>query len=125
MQKPVSTIMSKQVVTVGLNESVDAVEALMYSNQLSCLPVIDFDHNCFGVISAPDLSHFYALRENPKSSKAWEVCTHKVVEVSPDMQVKEAAQLMIKNKIHHLVIAENETIIGIVSSNDIIEEYLL
>lgn len=125
MDKPISTIMETKIITVGLNDNVDGVEQIMYSNKLSCVPVIDSDQNCFGVISAPDLSHFYALRENPKSTHAWEVCTHKIIEVRPDISIKAAAELMLMNGIHHLVISENETIKGIVSSNDIIEEYLL
>ena len=125
MNKPVSSIMEKQVITVDLNDAVDRVEELMYSHKLSCLPVIDSERNCFGVISAPDLTHFYALRENPKTKRAWEVCTHKIIEVKPDISIKEAAKLLIKNKIHHLVISVDETITGIVSSNDILEEYLL
>jgi len=125
MDKPISSIMENQVITVSLDDTVDRVEELMYSHKLSSLPVIDSEQNCFGVISATDLSHFYALKENPKAKRAWEVCTHKIVEVSPGISTREAAELMIKNKIHHLVISEHETIIGLVSSIDIIEECLL
>jgi len=125
MDKPVSTIMEKQMVTVDLNDTVGKVEELMYSNRLSCIPVIDSERICFGVISATDVSHFFALRENPKTVRAWEVCTHKIIEVSPDISIREAAELMIQNKIHHLVISEQDTIIGIASSNDIIEACFL
>jgi predicted transcriptional regulator len=125
MDKPISSIMEKQVITVDLNDTVENVEKLMHSNRLTCVPVIDSDIKCFGVISAPDLSHFYALRENPKAKRAWEVCTHKIIEVSPDISIREAVELMMENKIHHLVVSQDKTIVGIVSSLNVIQEYLI
>jgi len=125
MDKPISSLMEKYITTVDINDTVDKVEELLDSHKLSCVPVVDSKGGCFGVISAPDLVHFHAIRKNPRAVRAWEVCTHKIIEVSPDISVKEAAELMVKNKVHHIVITENEIIRGIVSSIDIVEEYLL
>jgi len=76
----------------------------------------------FGVISAPDLVHFHNARKNPIAEHAWEMCTHKIIEVSSDLTVKDAASLMVKNNIHHLVVTEDGSIKGIVSSIDILRE---
>jgi CBS domain-containing protein len=62
---------------------------------------------------------------NPKAELAWEVCTHKIIEVSPNISIKEAAELMIKNKIHHIIISKNNSLKGIVSLIDITENCLL
>ena len=125
MDRPISALMQKNITTVDIDDTVDSVEEILNSHKLSCVPVIDLNGNCFGVISSPDLVHFHAIRKNPRTERAWEVCTHKIIEVSPDTSVKEAAKLMVKDKIHHIVIAENEIIRGIVSSIDLVEEYLL
>ena len=125
MNDPISTLMQKRVITVDTNASVDRVEEILNSNRLSCVPVVDARGKCFGVISTPDLVHFHALHKDSKTKLAWEVCTHKIIEVSPDISVMEAAELMIKNNIHHIVLTENKSIKGIVSSIDIVEEYLL
>ncbi|MGZ8175620.1 MULTISPECIES: CBS domain-containing protein [Methylobacter] len=52
------------------------------------------------------------------------MCTHKVIEVSPDTSASETAKLMLKHKINHIVITENKIIKGIVSSIDFVGEYL-
>lgn len=120
MRKPVTSLIGESVITVGLNDTVETVEKVLDSNQLSCVPVINDQGECFGVISAPDLVHFHNARKNPIAERAWEMCTHKTIEVSPDISVKDAAALMVKNNIHHLVVIEDGSIKGIVSSIDII-----
>jgi len=125
MDKPISSLMQKQVITVNTNDTVDDVSKLLASRKLSCVPVVDSNGNCFGIISATDLVHFHSLRKNAHSERAWEVCTHKVIKVSPDQTVMEVVELLIKNKIHHIVVLENEIIKGIVSTTDLIERYFL
>jgi signal-transduction protein with cAMP-binding, CBS, and nucleotidyltransferase domain len=116
--------MDKHITTVDFNDTISKVEGIMNSRKLSFVVVIDSNRNCFGVISYPDVLRFHALNKNPKIERAWELCTHKVVEASSDTSAREVAKLMIKNKINHVVITDNEFIVGIVSSNDFVTEYL-
>jgi len=125
MRKKITSLIGENVITVELNDSVETVEKILDSHRLSCVPVINTQGECFGVISAPDLVHFHNARKNPVAERAWEMCTHKIIEVSSDISVKEAAELMIKNNIHHLVVTEDESIKGIVSSIDILRGYIL
>jgi len=125
MRKQITSLIGENVITVKLNDSVETVEKVLDSNQLSCVPVINTQGECFGVISAPDLVHFHNARKNPIAERAWEMCTHKIIEVSSDISVREAAELMVKNNIHHLVVVEDGSIKGIVSSIDILRGYIL
>ena len=125
MNNPITSFMEKNIIAVDLNDSVERVEEILDSHKLSFVPVIDPNGKCFGVISATDFLHFHNTYKNPKTEHAWEICTHKIIEVSPAISIKEAGELMVKNKIHHLVVTENNTIKGIVSSFDIIREGLL
>ena len=124
MRKQIASLIGENVIAVKLNDTVETVEKVLDSHQLSCVPVINTQGECFGVISAPDLVHFHNARKNPIAERAWEMCTHKIIEVSSDISVKEAAELMIKNNIHHLVVIEDGSIKGIVSSIDILKGYV-
>jgi signal-transduction protein with cAMP-binding, CBS, and nucleotidyltransferase domain len=124
MDKPISLLMDKRISTVDFNDTVLKVEELMNFRKLSFVVVIDSNQDCFGVISYPDIVRFHASGKNPKLERAWELCTHKVIEVSSDTSAKETAQLMLKHKIHHVVITENELIVGIASSDNFVTEYL-
>lgn len=125
MDKPISVLMQKHVTTVDIDDTVDSVEATLVSHKLSCVPVVDSKGVCFGVISSPDLVHLHAIHKKQKTERAWEVCTHKITEVSPDISIKSVAKLMVEKKIHHVIVTENNSIKGIVSSIDLVEEYLL
>jgi len=125
MKKHITSLIEEDVITVALNDTVDTVEQVLDSHHLSCVPVINDRGECFGVISAPDLVHFHNARKNPSAERAWEMCTHKTIEVSPGISVKQAAELMVKNNIHHLVVVEDGSIKGIVSSIDILRGAVL
>ena len=125
MQEKISSLMGKNPITVNLNDSAETVEKIIVSNHLSCVPVISSDGNCFGVISAPDLMQFHQARKNPMSERAWEICTHKIIEVTHDISIRSAAQLMLENNIHHLVVMEDNSVKGIISSLDIIRGCLI
>ena len=122
--------MTKHVISVDMQDTVEKVEHILNSHKLASVPVIDsarssLQNECFGIISPPDLARFHELKKNSKSVQAWEICSYKPIEVSPDQIVMDAAQIMVTNGIHHLVVTENKTIKGFVSSLDLIKEYLL
>lgn len=125
MDRPISLLMNRHITTVDINDTIDTVEKKMDANKLSCCAlVVDLKQSCFGVITYPDIVHFYERGKNPKTERAWELCTHKVIAVSPNTSARETAILMLKNKIHHIVILENQLIKGVVSSMDFVREYL-
>jgi len=49
-----------------------------------------------------------------------EVMTRKVLALSPDTNVADAARLMVGRQIHRLIIAEDESLVGIVSTMDFV-----
>ncbi len=54
---------------------------------------------------------------------AKDIMTKKVITVSPDATLNEAAELMTKNNISGLPVVENDmTLVGIISESDIIED---
>jgi CBS domain-containing protein len=125
MDRPISYMMSKSAWTVDSEDTVERVEELLNSHRLSSVPVVDSKDVIFGIISASDLAHFHAARKNPRAVRAWEICTYKPIEVAPTATVGEVARLMVENKIHHVVVCENRTVVGFVSSLDFVEQYVL
>jgi CBS domain-containing protein len=125
MDKPISYMMTKTVQTANTEDTVERIEELLNSHGLSSVPVVDSKGVLFGIISASDLLRFHSTGKSPKASHAWEICTYKPIEVSPTTPVGEVAKLMVKNKIHHVVVSENKSIQGFVSSLDFVEQYVL
>lgn len=122
MNNSIISIMERTIIIAELDDTAEHVAEILDSQKISCMPVVDRSGKCFGVISAADFIHFYNTHKNPKTAHAWEICTHKVIEVQSDISIKEASELMLKNKIHHLVVTEENIIHGIISSIDLLRK---
>lgn len=125
MAKPISDMMTRDVWVVDTEDTVDKIDDIFALHKISSAPVMDASGDVFGIISAVDLLHFHAAKKNPKSVKAWELCTYRPIAVTPDTSAIEVAKLMVKNKIHHILVIEDGTLQGIVSSMDFIKQYAL
>lgn len=125
MDTPISYMMTRSVWAADSEDTVERVEELLNAHRLSAVPVVESKGVIFGIISASDLIHFHAARKNPKAVRAWEICTYKPIEVDPTATVGEVARLMVKNKIHHVVVLENRSVVGFVSSLDFVAHYVL
>ncbi|MGE5651746.1 cyclic nucleotide-binding/CBS domain-containing protein [Noviherbaspirillum sp. UKPF54] len=120
MSDPISSIMHATVTPVSMDDTVEIVELLMKTRHISSAPVYDGDGAILGIVTATDLVKFHAMGKDPKIVKAWEICTYRPVEVTPDTPVIEVAALMLEHKVHHVVVMENEAMCGIVSSLDFV-----
>jgi CBS domain-containing protein len=107
-----------------MEDLVQKVEEEMKLHHASSVPVVDEKGVIFGIISSPDIVHFHEAHKNPRAVRAWEMCTYKPIEVHPDATAEEVARLMVKNGIHHVVVTENGSLVGIVSSLDFVQDYL-
>lgn len=123
MSQPVSSIMQSTVVPVSMDDTVEEVEALMQSHHISSAPVYDVGA-LIGIITASDLIKFQAMGKDPKTVKAWEICTYRPFEVAPDTPIGDVAELMLSHKIHHIVVMEKSSLQGIVSSLDFVKLFV-
>lgn len=98
---------------------------MMNEKRLRALVVLDFDCALAGIVSEMDI---VAARLVNDTGKPWdqltvgEIMTNRVLTVTPDVSLKEAAQILVKHRIHRLVVADPEDLckpIGILSLGDI------
>lgn len=132
MGKTISSIMHRHVKPVSMDDTVEEVEAMMRTNHISSAPVYDGDGALLGIITTNDLLAFRARQHGDpakgskpgKTAMAWEICTYRPIEVTPDTPLSEVAELMLMHKIHHVIVMDNERMQGIVSSLDFVSLYL-
>lgn len=116
--------MRRLVNPASMDDTVADVEALMKTHRVSSAPVYDTDGAILGIITATDLVNFHSLGRNPHTTRAWEICTYRPIEVRPETPIEEVASLMLSHKVHHVVVMENEAMKGIVSSLDFVRLFL-
>ena len=117
--------MHRGVVTCDSSTIVRDAVRLMNEKRLRSLVVVDFDCALAGIITEMDI---VAARLVHEGGKPWdqltvgEIMTNRVLTVTPDTSLKEAAKILVSHRIHRLVVAESDdmcTPIGILSLGDI------
>ena len=120
MNKPISSMMTSQVWTANMDDTVESIEAFMNSHRLSWVPVREPNGTIVGAISSTDLLQFHARKKDPATVSAWQMCNYKPIAVRCDTSIGDVAKLMVERRIHHVVVTENDAIVGVVSSLDFV-----
>ena len=123
MTLPISSLMSRDVVTVSLEDTVAEVEACFAEQRIGWAPVVDEHGTLIGVLSTSDLVRFRAGGRDLQSVPAWQLSTYKPIAVSPDTPARAVAQRMLEAGIHHVVVTDDDRIVGVVSALDFVRAY--
>lgn len=133
-REPISAIMTKNVLTVNLNDELSDVVNTLKKHKIRHIPVID-GSEVVGIISRTDINRltFGSLFENQEGAdeavltmlSVSQVMTDKPRLVRIDSTVKDVAEIFAAEEFHALpVVDDKETLVGIVTTTDIIK-YLL
>ena len=111
----VHKVMSTQVFTVNINDSMRLIKNIMQWKQIHHLPVINDDHKIVGIISASDISDVDKFDDNSAS----QVMKKDIKTAYPEMLLEEAKSLMLENNIRCLPILDHNELVGILTKTDI------
>jgi predicted transcriptional regulator len=124
VHKPISAVMEEKLWTVHAEDSIDKVEEIFATQNLTSAPVVGSNGAIVGMIGAPELAAFHAGGKNAKAVHAWEISRIKTFEVSPTDTVEDVAKLMTENKIENISVTEFGRLKGVVSAQDLLQEML-
>ena len=131
---PVSTIMPKNVVKLNLSDDLTKAESLFKKYNIRHIPVV-YSNKIVGMLSYTDLlriSFADAIDDDEdvvdttvyNMFTVEQVMAKKLVSISPDTTIKEAAEILAKKEFHALPVCEGELLVGIVTTTDLIK-YLI
>ncbi len=128
---PVSTIMTKNVVKLNLSDDLTKAEMLFKKHHIRHIPVV-YSNKIVGMLSYTDLlriSFADAIDDDEdvvdttvyNMFTVEQVMAKKIVAISPDTTIKEAAEILAKKEFHALPVCEGELLVGIVTTTDLIK----
>jgi len=112
-------IMVKDVITVNPNATVKDATKLMNKHNIGCLIVVG-KGKVVGIVTERDiLRKIVEASKNPEKTKVSEIMSTKLLVAAPNMDVVDAAKMMLQRKIKKLPIVTNKKLVGLVSLTDI------
>jgi len=131
---PISTIMTKNVITLNYQDDLETAELLFKRHKIRHIPVIKYGV-VVGILSYTDLlriSFADAVDESESDIDTVvynmftieQVMAKNVVSVTSNANVKDVAKLLASKEFHALPVVDNDELVGIVTTTDLIN-YLI
>jgi CBS domain-containing protein len=112
-------IMTSGVVTAGLDAEVLKVAQLMRDHNVGSVVLCDPEGEPAAMITDRDLAIRALAEDRPDSEPAGEHASRPLVTGEPDMDLEEAAALMVQHRIRRLPVVDGDELAGIVTLDDI------
>ena len=112
-------IMTQGVITAGLDEGVLAVARMMRDHRVGSVVVCDAEGEPVGMVTDRDLAVRSLAEERSTAEPVRECASMPLVSGEPDMDLEEAAALMVTHRVRRLPVVEAGRLIGIVTLDDI------
>lgn len=130
---PISQIMSRKLITLAPTQSLYEAERLFKKHKIRHIPVVESDR-IIGIVSYSDLLRisFADMTDNEEevTSVVYDMYTIPQImakaplTVNSDATIKEVAEILSKQSFHSIPVLENDKLVGIVTTTDLIK-YLL
>lgn len=131
-REPVSKIMTSDVITLNHTDNLETAEQLFREKNIRHIPVVS-GKSVIGMLSLTDLLRISfadaATEENVDTSvynmfTLEQVMAKKIVSISSDTTIKEAAEILSEKEFHALPVVDKGELTGIATTTDMIN-YLL
>ncbi|EZH75371.1 hypothetical protein ATO12_00925 [Aquimarina atlantica] len=131
---PVSKIMTSDVITLNHTNGLETAEKLFKENNIRHIPVVSGDA-IIGMLSYTDLLRIsfadaVEIDEQDVDTVVYEMFTieqvmaKNLISVNSSTTIKEVAEILSKKEFHALPVVDNDKLVGIVTTTDLIN-YLL
>lgn len=120
---PVSSVMIRDVKTVGENDSLQQACKVMQINNIGSVIVVasnkEPDKVPVGIITERDVVKNIAIDPSRSHFSARELMSHPLITVTSNISLKDALRLIVSRDIRRLPVVDNRKLVGIVTDKDI------
>lgn len=127
-------IMTQDVVVVNEDDPVEHIFELFDKYHFNTYPVVNNEGKLTGIIDQdimleiimfhriPRTKHTHVAAVRSQGESAREIMIPHPVTISPDENLHDAADMMLKHHINRVCVVENDKLVGIISKKNIISE---
>ncbi len=116
----VNQIMTKTILTADKSVSIQDAAQKMKELKIGCIIITD-NAKPIGIVTERDFVTKVAAEGRPLFTEISEVMSSPLITIEPEDTIWEASEMMKEKLIHKLPVKENDQIIGIVTTSDIVK----
>ncbi len=130
----VGRIMHTDLVTVPPDTTIIKAKDIIAKKRINHLLVVDKNEELVGIVSDRDIKQSWASPATTLSTHELNyllaqltveiIMVRKIVTISPSTTIERAARIMQENRISSLPVIEGEKLVGIITTNDVMEVLL-
>lgn len=120
MNEPLSSIMTRQVITAGPDDKLSVARDIFRKNRVHHLPIVQ-GTKLIGILTTYDIFKMIDSKEDYEKILIKDVMTTHVATLEPEDKVGSAAELFLENLFHAVPIVKDGELKGIVTSFDVIK----
>lgn len=127
----ISEVMTKNVLTAHLDYSFSKISRLFFEIGIHHLPVVDDSDKLIGMLSSTDVLHAFSTQFStlPDTSEETvdkyftveKMMTAQPITLRPQDDLAEAIRFFSQHSFHALPIVDNDELVGILTSNDVLD----
>lgn len=116
----VKELMTRDVIQVSPQEMTSVAARMLSRYNVGALPVCGADGRLNGLITDRDIVlRCVAAEREPAKTPVGEIMTSRVVSVAPTESVERAAELMAREQVRRLPVAQDGKLVGVLSLGDL------
>lgn len=133
-ERMVRDLMTSQVFTLRENDRLLDLEELMSSKHVRHVPVVDREGELVGLVSHRDLARgvLGRIEDVPigveedilRRRRVGEIMVTEPETIEPDTRLRDAAEIMLENKIGCLPVTEGTHLVGILTEADFVRDFI-
>ena len=122
--KLVSKMSKRPCFTLNETDTVKSASLNLYEKKVGAMPIIDKKNKVIGIISERDLSRFIYTERFNSSLLISNIMSKSLVTCDLNTSVTELMDTMTEKKIRHILIMEDNKLLGIVSIGDVVNHLI-
>ena len=122
--KLVSKISKRKCFTLKAGDTVKTASSKLHENHIGCVPILNENQTVVGIVSERDLSQLIHSERFNSNLTLDKIMTKNLVTCDLNTSVTELMEMMTEKKIRHILIMEDNKLLGVVSIGDVVNHLI-
>jgi len=120
MNERVASIMTRELITVNQDDSLQKVKDILINNRIHHVPVVD-GTKLVGLVTTYDLFKLNVEHKDYPNTRVGNVMTKRIATIESNFHIGTAAEVFMEHLFHAIPVVDNGELVGIVTSFDILK----